>query len=59
MELIKLVTMRMTMEDRLYMTFFGPIVANNGESVNKTIKRETNQLIEAAYTQERQDPGIN
>lgn len=55
MDLLKLTTMRMTHADRWDLTFFGQVVAKNGELVSKTIKMEVNQFVEAVYTQERQD----
>lgn len=55
MALLKLTTLRMTVEDRWELSFFGPMVAKKGEMISKTIKEVTNQLTEATYTQERQD----
>lgn len=51
MALLKLVTMRMTLGDLWDLTFFGKVVAKNGELVNKNIKKEVHQFVEAAYTQ--------
>lgn len=55
MDLLKLTTLRMTLGDRWDLTFFGPIVVKNGETVSKTIKKEAHKFAEATFTQERQD----
>lgn len=51
MVMLKLTTLRMTLEDRWDLEFVGTIIPRNGEFSRKIIKKETNQFFKATYTQ--------
>lgn len=53
--LLKLKTLRMTLGVFYGLSFLGSIIARNYEIVDRTIKKEANQLSEATYTEERLD----